>query len=142
MSVKLFGIKLPTPIFMAPIGVIGICAQDGHGDLAVARAAARTGGPMGASTLTVDPLEAGAKEFGDTPGLCRLYALDDRGVAESFVRRPQVGGVQGIVVTVVPRGTPGEGRGWLPRHAARGRGSGWEDHGPVRFGNSDRDRHH
>ena len=43
MSIELFGMKLPTPIFMAPIGVIGICAQDGHGDLAVARAAAKTG---------------------------------------------------------------------------------------------------
>ena len=34
MSIELFGMKLSTPIFMAPIGVIGICAQDGHGDLA------------------------------------------------------------------------------------------------------------
>ncbi|MGO9464147.1 MAG: alpha-hydroxy-acid oxidizing protein, partial [Isosphaeraceae bacterium] len=40
MSIELFGMKLATPLFMAPIGVIGICAQDGHGDLAVARAAA------------------------------------------------------------------------------------------------------
>ncbi|HWF29512.1 MAG TPA: alpha-hydroxy-acid oxidizing protein, partial [Mycobacterium sp.] len=34
LSVEMFGIKLPAPVFMAPIGVIGICAQDGHGDLA------------------------------------------------------------------------------------------------------------
>ena len=34
LSVDLFGLKLPSPIFMAPIGVLGICAQDGHGDLA------------------------------------------------------------------------------------------------------------
>src|SRR5262245_25543472 len=27
MSIELFGMKLPTPLFMAPIGVIGICAQ-------------------------------------------------------------------------------------------------------------------
>ncbi len=54
------------PLFMAPIGVIGLCAQDGHGDLATARAAARTGVPMVASTLTVDPLEEVADEFGDT----------------------------------------------------------------------------
>src|SRR5208283_1626649 len=43
LYVDLVGITLPSPIFMAPIGVIGICAQDGHGDLATARAAARTG---------------------------------------------------------------------------------------------------
>lgn len=46
MSVELFGMTLPSPIFMAPIGVIGVCAQDGHGDLAAARASARTGVPL------------------------------------------------------------------------------------------------
>jgi isopentenyl diphosphate isomerase/L-lactate dehydrogenase-like FMN-dependent dehydrogenase len=45
MSIDLFGMKLPTPLFMCPIGVIGICAQDGHGDIATAHAAARTGVP-------------------------------------------------------------------------------------------------
>jgi lactate 2-monooxygenase len=68
LSVELFGMTLPAPVFMAPIGVIGICAQDGHGDLATARAAARTGVPMVVSTLTADPLEQVAAEFGDTPG--------------------------------------------------------------------------
>ena len=68
LSVELFGMTLPSPVFMAPIGVIGLCAQDGHGDLAAARAAARTGVPMIVSTLTVDPLEDIAAEFGDTPG--------------------------------------------------------------------------
>lgn len=38
LSVELFGLGLAAPVFMAPIGVIGICAQDGHGDLATARA--------------------------------------------------------------------------------------------------------
>src|SRR6185312_743784 len=46
LSVDLFVLKLPSPLFMAPIGVIALCAQDGHGDLATARAAARTGVPM------------------------------------------------------------------------------------------------
>jgi len=63
LSIKLFGMDLPTPIFMAPIGVLGLCAQDGHGDLAAARAAARSKIPMIASTLTVDPLEVVANEF-------------------------------------------------------------------------------
>jgi lactate 2-monooxygenase len=47
--------------------VIGICTQDGHGDLAAARAAAVTGVPMVASTLSEDPLENVAAEFGETP---------------------------------------------------------------------------
>jgi len=57
LSVELFGMSLPSPLLMAPVGVLGLCAQDGHGDLATARAAARTGVPMVASTLSVDPLE-------------------------------------------------------------------------------------
>jgi FMN-dependent dehydrogenase len=46
MSIELFGMRLPTPLFLCPIGVVGLCAQDGHGDLATARAAALTGVPM------------------------------------------------------------------------------------------------
>src|SRR5215468_8620744 len=57
LSVEVFGLTLPSPLFMAPIGVIGLCSQDGHGDLASARAAARTGVPMVISTLTEDPME-------------------------------------------------------------------------------------
>jgi isopentenyl diphosphate isomerase/L-lactate dehydrogenase-like FMN-dependent dehydrogenase len=56
LSVELFGMRLPSPLLMAPIGVIGLCAQDGHGDLATADAAARTGVPMIASTLSADPM--------------------------------------------------------------------------------------
>jgi lactate 2-monooxygenase len=110
LSIELFGIKLPTPIFMSPIGVIGICGQDGHGDLATAKAAARTGVPMVASTLTVDPLEAVAAQFGDTPGFFQLYTPTDRELAESFVRRAEGAGFKGIVVTLdtwIP--------GWRPR---------------------------
>jgi hypothetical protein len=73
LSVELFGMKLPSPLFMTPNGVIGLCAQDGHGDLATARAAALTGVPMVASTLSVDPLETVAAEFKATPGFFQLY---------------------------------------------------------------------
>ncbi|MFH9400803.1 alpha-hydroxy-acid oxidizing protein [Streptomyces sp. NPDC017638] len=110
LSVDLFGLRLATPLFMAPVGVIGLCAQDGHGDLAAARAAARTGVPMVASTLTVDPMEDVAPEFGDTPGFFQLYTPADREVAESLVRRAEAAGFKGIVVTLdtwIP--------GWRPR---------------------------
>ncbi|WP_194835574.1 lactate 2-monooxygenase [Nocardia sp. XZ_19_369] len=110
LSVDLFGMKLPSPIFMAPVGVIGLCAQDGHGDLATAKAAARTGVPMVASTLTVDPLEDVAAEFGDTPGMFQLYTPNDRDLAQSLVSRAEAAGFKAIVVTLdtwVP--------GWRPR---------------------------
>ena len=41
LSVELFGCRFPTPLFMAPIGVNGICTQDGHGDLHAAQPNAR-----------------------------------------------------------------------------------------------------
>ncbi|RPE44095.1 isopentenyl diphosphate isomerase/L-lactate dehydrogenase-like FMN-dependent dehydrogenase [Streptomyces sp. Ag109_O5-1] len=110
LSVDLFGMRLASPLFMAPVGVIGLCAQDGHGDLAVARAAARTGVPMVASTLTVDPLEQVAAEFGDTPGFFQLYTPTDRELAESLVHRAEKAGFKGIVVTLDTWIT-----GWRPR---------------------------
>lgn len=110
LSVELFGLTLPSPVFLAPIGVIGLCAQDGHGDLATARAAARTGVPMVASTLTVDPMEDVAAALGDTPGFFQLYTPDDRELAASFVQRAEAAGFKGIVVTLDTWVT-----GWRPR---------------------------
>jgi lactate 2-monooxygenase len=110
LTVDLFGIKLPSPLFMAPIGVLGICAQDGHGDVATARAAARTGVPMVASTLSNDPMEIVAKELKETPGFFQLYTPKDIGVAESLVRRAEAAGFKGLVVTLDTWTT-----GWRPR---------------------------
>jgi lactate 2-monooxygenase len=110
LSVELFGMRLPTPLFLAPIGVIGICAADGHGDLATAQAAARTGVPMMASTLTEDPLERVAAELGDTPGFFQLYTPTDRDLAASLVHRAETAGYRAIVVTLDTWLT-----GWRPR---------------------------
>ncbi|ODQ84976.1 alpha-hydroxy-acid oxidizing protein [Mycolicibacterium holsaticum] len=110
LSVELFGLTLPTPALMAPVGVIALCAQDGHGDLATARAAARTGVPMIASTMSADPMEQVAAELGDTPGFFQLYTPTDRDLAASFVHRAEAAGFKGIVVTLdtwIP--------GWRPR---------------------------
>lgn len=110
LSVELWGRRWPAPVFMAPIGVIGLCTPDRHGDLAAARAAAATGVPMCVSTLTTDPLEDVAAEFGGTPGLFQLYTPTDREMAESLVHRAEAAGYAGIVVTLdtwIP--------GWRPR---------------------------
>jgi lactate 2-monooxygenase len=100
LTVDLFGLRLPSPIFMAPIGVLGICAQDGHGDLAAAKAAAITGIPMVASTLSNDPMESVAREIDGRAGFFQLYTPTDRELAESFVRRAEAAGFKGIVVTL------------------------------------------
>ncbi|MGH6798853.1 MAG: alpha-hydroxy-acid oxidizing protein, partial [Roseiarcus sp.] len=113
LPIELFGMRLPSPLFMSPIGVIGLCAQDGHGDLATARAAALTGVPMVVSTLSVDPLEAVAAEFKATPGFFQLYTPTDRELAASLVERAERAGFKAIVVTL---DTPI--LGWRPRDLA------------------------
>lgn len=110
LSVELFGLTLPHPLFMAPIGVAGLCAQDGHGDLAAARAAAATGVPLTVSTLTNDPLEDVAHALGETPGFFQLYTPKDRDLTESLVRRAEGAGYKAIVVTLDTWLT-----GWRPR---------------------------
>ncbi|MGE2817944.1 alpha-hydroxy-acid oxidizing protein [Mycobacterium heidelbergense] len=113
LSIEVFGMKLASPVFMAPIGVLGICAQDGHGDLATAGAAAATGVPMVASVFAADPLEDVAVEFGDTPGFFQLYVPKDRELAASLVKRAEVAGYKAIVVALDQPVT-----GWRPRDLA------------------------
>jgi lactate 2-monooxygenase len=110
LSVELFGAHLPTPLMLAPIGVIGICDPDGHGDLLTARAAAGTGVPMIASTLSQDPMEQVAAQLGDTPGWFQLYPPNDLELEESFVRRAAAAGFSAIVVTLDTLTL-----GWRPR---------------------------
>lgn len=110
LSVELFGLKLPTPLFMSPIGVIGMCAQDGHGDIATAVAAQRTGVPVMASTLANDPIEAVGAALGDGVGFFQLYTPKDRELAESLIRRAETSGFKALVVTLDTWVT-----GWRPR---------------------------
>lgn len=110
LSTELFGLKLPSPVFMAPIGVTGIMTQDLHGDLAAAKASALSGVPLCASTLSNDPLEKVAAEQGDTPGFFQLYTPRNKELAESLVRRAEAAGYKAIVVTLDTWVT-----GWRPR---------------------------
>ena len=110
LSVEVFGQRLPTPLMLAPVGVIGLCEQDGHGDLTTARAAAGLGVPMIASTLSQDPMEEVAAALGDTPGWFQLYPPNDRQLTESFVHRAEAAGFSAIVVTLDTLAL-----GWRPR---------------------------
>ena len=110
LSVEVFGKRYKSPLMLSPIGVIGVCAQDGHGDIATAKAAAAAGVPMIASTLMNDPLETVAEALGDGDAFFQLYTPNDRDLAASFVRRAEAAGYKGIVVTLDTWIT-----GWRPR---------------------------
>lgn len=110
LSVDVFGKRYKSPLMLSPIGVIGVCAQDGHGDIATAKAAAAAGVPMIASTLMCDPLETVAQALGDGDAFFQLYMPKDRDLAASFVRRAEAAGYKGIVVTLDTWLT-----GWRPR---------------------------
>lgn len=98
LSVELFGHTYKSPLYLAPVGVLGACHE--NGDLAVARASATTGVPMIASTLSADSLEDVRAAQGETPGFFQLYTPKDRALAESLVHRAEAAGFAGIVITL------------------------------------------
>ena len=110
LTTNLFGSTLPSPVFMAPIGVTGMMSQDQHGDIAAAQASAITGVPLTASTLSNDPLEDVKAACGDTPAFFQLYTPRDKELAESLVSRAETAGYKAIVVTLDTWVT-----GWRPR---------------------------
>ncbi len=110
LSIDLFGMKLPSPLFMAPIGLNGEASQDRHGDMAAARASAMTGVPFCASTLSNDPMEDVFKATGDTPAFFQLYTPRNRELATSLIKRAEAAGAKAIVVTLDTWLT-----GWRPR---------------------------
>ncbi|MEM7780700.1 MAG: alpha-hydroxy-acid oxidizing protein [Pseudomonadota bacterium] len=110
LSINLFGMDLPSPLFMAPIGLNGEATQDRHGDVAAARASAMTGVPFCVSTLSNDPMEQVFPECGDTPAFFQLYTPRNRELAESLIKRAEASGAKAIVVTLDTWLT-----GWRPR---------------------------
>jgi len=114
LSVEAWGLTFSSPIFMSPVGVIGLVG-DKHGDIAVAEAAAKSGVPAVFSTLMEDPLEDVIGHAGATPSFFQLYTPKNRDLAASLVSRAEAAGYRGITVTLdswVP--------GWRPRDLSIG----------------------
>ncbi|GAA4099204.1 alpha-hydroxy-acid oxidizing protein [Nocardioides kongjuensis] len=115
LSVELFGRTLASPLLLAPVGVVGICTPDQHGDVHAAEVAAATGVPLIGSTLMSDPLEDVAAAAGDAGKWFQLYTPRNRDLAASLVQRAEKAGYEAIVITLdtwVP--------GWRPRDLASG----------------------
>lgn len=97
-SVTMFGITLPAPFLLAPIGVLDLAHPEG--DLAVARAAAAEAIPMIFSNQASNPMETCAAVMRDGPRWFQLYWSTSNELVESFVRRAEACGCSAIVLTL------------------------------------------
>jgi lactate 2-monooxygenase len=97
-TVELFGARLPSPLLLAPIGVLEMAHPEA--DLAVARAAAAEGVPMIFSSQASVPMEACARAMGDAPRWFQLYWSRSDDLVASFVRRAEACGCSAIVLTL------------------------------------------
>ena len=97
-GVELFGRRLPSPFLLCPVGVLEMVHPDA--DLAVARAARAEGVPMILSNQASRPMEACARELGDSPRWFQLYWSTSNDLVESFVHRAETSGAEAIVVTL------------------------------------------
>jgi len=96
-STTLLGRKLPFPLVLAPTGFTRIA--DPQGELAVARAAARSGLPYALSTLSTRSIEEVAAA-GDGPKWFQVYVWRDRGLVAELISRAAACGYEAIVLTV------------------------------------------
>jgi lactate 2-monooxygenase len=101
-STTVLGTSMPAPVMLAPIGVLSIVHEGA--EPAVARAAARLGVPMIASTAASHTMEdiaaAGEDAAPGSPRWYQLYWPADRDLAASFVRRAEAAGYEAVVVTL------------------------------------------
>jgi isopentenyl diphosphate isomerase/L-lactate dehydrogenase-like FMN-dependent dehydrogenase len=100
LSINLVNKRFNSPIFLCPIGLIGLCAPDFQGDLAAARASALTGVPFTLSTFSQAPMEDVIEQTGSTPSFFQLYLPADRELASSLIGRAESSGYSALVVTV------------------------------------------
>lgn len=107
-SVEVLGRTMPLPILTAPIGVLTLAHPEG--EVAVAKAAARTGVTFIVSTASANPMEQVAAAAPDASRWYQLYWPRDPEIAESLVRRAERAGYGAIVVTLDTWSL-----GWRPR---------------------------
>src|SRR5438132_5551105 len=98
ISVTVLGTRSTAPFLLAPIGVLSIAHEEG--EVACARAAASQGVPFVLSSAASHSIEEIAEAMGEAPRWFQLYWINDREVAESFVRRAEASGFSAIVVTL------------------------------------------
>ncbi len=102
LGVDLLGHRLPAPVVLAPIGVLGILHAEG--ELAPARAAAAESVPFVLSTVSSVTMEQVAAAMdgvrAGAPRWFQLYPARSRDVMASLVARAERSGYTAVVVTL------------------------------------------
>ena len=116
LACTVLGTTMPAPLMLAPIGIHRVVEEGG--EPATARAAARVGLPLIASTASHATLEEIAAASGEGPRWFQLYWPNDDEIAASIVQRAEAAGYGAIVLTVdtyIPGWKPRDlQRAWLP----------------------------
>jgi len=98
LETTIFGVKYPSPIFIAPIGVQGIFSAEA--ELAAARASKNIGVPFIMSTASSRSIEDVAEANGDGHRWYQLYWPASKEVLLSILSRAKANGFSALVVTL------------------------------------------
>ena len=98
LGVEFLGTRRPTPLLLAPLGVMEMAHADA--DLAVARAAASLGVPYTLSNQASFPMEQVADAAPGGSRLFQLYWSASDDLNRSLLARAEASGCEAIVVTV------------------------------------------
>lgn len=98
LSIDFLGRRRPTPLLLAPLGVMEMAHPEA--DLAVARAAATLGVPVTLSNQASYPMEQVAAAAPDGDRLFQLYWSASDELNASLLRRAEASGCDAIVITL------------------------------------------
>lgn len=97
-STEVLGLEFAVPILLAPVRGLAYIRE--KGEETCARAAAKCDVPIILSNLASATPEAVAELMGKTPHFFQLYPCSDSEITDSFLRRAERAGYQGVVMTV------------------------------------------
>lgn len=100
-AIELFGRHLPSPVLLAPVGVLSIVHPEA--ELAVARAAKALHVPQIVSTVSSKTIEEIASIHGEHPHWFQLYWGRNNDFTRSIISRAEKAGYSAIVVTLDTR---------------------------------------
>jgi len=101
IAIELFGMPLPTPVLLAPVGVLSIAHPEA--EVAVARAAKNLRVPQIVSTVSSKTIEEIGNAHGDHPHWFQLYWGRNNDFTRSIISRAEKAGYSAIVVTLDTR---------------------------------------